>query len=355
MKRSQARRSRFGRLSALASAALLPISLAACGGGDDSGDGGGSDAPLAGETIDFAVPYEAGGGFDLYARLLAPHVAEELDAEMIIRNEPGAGGLSAANTSWNADPDGTRIMIADTPGMLLTVLSGDEGARFEPSEFSWIARVVGSPEVVLVSEAGPIDTAEDLVELGEAGPLVFSSVGVYDSDSIGAQLVGEVLGVDVETVTGFDGTGDAFAAVLRGDTHAMNMSAEAAKEFVDSGEGRVVAVLDTEGNDLHPDVPALSEVADAEFEELIDIHGSLIGVGRTILGPPDMPEDVLQAYRDAFAAVLGDEAVVKEAMDQGYPIDPLEGEEVADLISKVAADPDETYMELIRRAGEAAR
>jgi tripartite-type tricarboxylate transporter receptor subunit TctC len=339
----------------------VALALSACGGaGTDDGGGsnggsGGGEQPLAGETIDFAVPYAAGGGFDLYARLLAPPVGEELDADFIVRNEPGAGGLVAANATFTADADGSRIMIADTPGMLLTELSGDEGARFDSNEFSWIARVVGSPEVVLVSEAGPIDSAEDLVAVGEDKGLVFSSVGVFDSDSIGAQLVGEVLGVDVETVTGFDGTGDAFAAVLRGDTDAMNMSAEAAKEYVDSGEGRVVAILDTTGNELHPDVPPLSEVADAQYEELISIHGSLIGVGRTILGPPDMPEDVLQAYRDAFWTVLNDEEVVAKAAEQGYPIDPLTGEEVADLVAKVVETPNETYMSLIERAGEAAR
>jgi tripartite-type tricarboxylate transporter receptor subunit TctC len=342
------------RVATLASVLLL---TAACGGGNNSGSNSSEteEQPLAGETIDFAVPYAAGGGFDLYARLLAEPLAEELGADIIVRNEPGAGGLVAANSTWNAEPDGSRIMIADTPGMLLTVLSGDEGARFEPNEFSWIARVVGSPEVVLVSESGPIDSAEDLVTVGEDGGLVFSSVGVFDSDSIGAQLVGEVMGVDVESVTGFDGTGDAFAAVLRGDTDAMNMSAEAAKEYVDSGEGRVVAILDTEENELHPGVPALSDVVDAQFEDLIAIHGDLIGVGRTILGPPGMSDAVLQAYRDAFATILNDEAVVEEAEQQGYPIDPLSGEEVADMVARVAGTPDDAYMELITRAGESAR
>lgn len=352
MKRPKTRRG-VGRLAALASVALLPISLAACGGDSESGSEASAEGPLAGETIDFVVPYEPGGGFDLYVRLIAPYLAEELGAEIIVRNEPGAGGIAATNTTWSAEPDGLRIQLADTPGAILNELAGQEGARFEIAGFSWLARVAGEPEVTVTSTDGP-ESLEDLLESGP-DPLVFSSVGVYDSDSIGAQLIGEVFGREVNVVTGFDGAPEAFSAVVRGDTNAMNVSAGSTAEYVSSGEGRALAILATEGYEELPDVPALSEVPGAEGgEDLIAIHSAVVESGRSIMAPPGLPEDILEAYREALEKVLNDPELLEEAAGQERVIQFLSGEEVQELVERAASDPDPAYMELIERAGENA-
>lgn len=336
------------RLLVLATAALLIAGCSSSTGGD-----GASDAPLSGKTIDFVVPYEPGGGFDLYVRLIAPHLAKELDARIVVRNEPAAGGIAAMNKTWNAEPDGTRILLADIPGGILNELSGQGGARYKIADFSWMARVAGEPETVVSSAKDGAKSMESLVDTDKE--LVFSSVGVYDSDSIGAQLVGEVFDLKVKTVTGFDGAPEAFTAVLRGDTDAFNVSAGSARDYEKNGEGKALAVLDTKTSEVLPDVMPLSEVPGAEDnKDLIEIHGALVSSGRSIIGPPKLPKEILDAYRKALDKVLNDPSFLKEAKAQERVVQYLSGEEVADLVSAAASDPDPRYIELIKRAGENA-
>jgi tripartite-type tricarboxylate transporter receptor subunit TctC len=78
----------------------LAGALTACGSGSSGGSGDSGEAAEAvfeGEDIDLVVPYEPGGGYDAYARALSPYLEECLGARLVIRNEPGAGGLVATN------------------------------------------------------------------------------------------------------------------------------------------------------------------------------------------------------------------------------------------------------------------
>ncbi len=63
------------------------------------------EAFYQGETIDLVVPYDPGGGYDVYARAIAPYLGECLGAEIVVKNEPGAGGLLASNATAVADAD----------------------------------------------------------------------------------------------------------------------------------------------------------------------------------------------------------------------------------------------------------
>lgn len=353
------------RVTALKVVALTcsALVLSACGGGEGTSQSGSGPAeteqaqaqPLSGKKIDFVVPYGPGGGFDLYVRLIAPRLAEELGADIIVRNEPGAGGITALNTTWNAKPDGTRIQLADTPGAILNELAEQEGARYKIAGFSWLARVAGEPEVVVTRAKDGPSSMEELVKNGSDG-LKFASVGVYDSDSIGAQLVGEVFGLKTNVVTGFDGAPEAFTAVLRGDVDAFNVSAGSTQKYVSSGEGRALAVLDVEGAETLADVPPLTEVegAGSDAEELVKIHGAIVSTGRSVVGPPDMPQEVVDAYRDALEKVLNDPEFLKEAAEQNRVIQYLSGSDVQERVESAAGAPDPRYLELIERAGKNA-
>src|SRR5215213_758569 len=96
-----------------AAAVALVLGLAGCGAnpaGDNSDDASGGESFYAGRQIDFVVPYEPGGGYDLYARSLAPYLGECLgDATVVVQNEPGAGGLLAVNTTFTTPPDERRL------------------------------------------------------------------------------------------------------------------------------------------------------------------------------------------------------------------------------------------------------
>src|SRR5690606_40452254 len=94
---------RHGYIGAAAVAALLvafqPASAQA------------ADPYYKGKTIRFVVGFGAGGGYDTYSRMLAPHIAKETGATVIVENQPGAGGMVALNKLAVAPPDGLQVKI----------------------------------------------------------------------------------------------------------------------------------------------------------------------------------------------------------------------------------------------------
>src|SRR5680860_1431098 len=96
----------------------------------------GDCSELESETITFAVPYDAGGGYDTYARLMAPYLEEEIGATVVVENQPGAGGLLAINSLLTAPADGTTIAIMNAVGSGGAVIADAEGVQFELDELS---------------------------------------------------------------------------------------------------------------------------------------------------------------------------------------------------------------------------
>src|SRR5262245_49623887 len=133
----------------LAAVFAILLAVSGCGHKTTAADG---PASLAGETIELIVPFAPGGGYDAYARQLAPKLGEELQATVIVVNKPGAGGVLATNEIWKADPDGTTIALFNTPGHLGSALAQSPGVRYDAEAFSYIGRLSSEPDVVLTAK-----------------------------------------------------------------------------------------------------------------------------------------------------------------------------------------------------------
>lgn len=308
-----------------------------------------ADAVFEGETIEFVVPYEPGGGYDQYARIIAPYLAECLGAEVVPINEPGAGSLLATNQTSVAEPDGTRIQIFNMIGAISAQIAEAEGAQFDLSEFSWLARVSGEPNVLSVGANSEFETFEDLVAADR--PVRFVATGPGSSEYVGAAVLSEVYGIEPDVITGFAGSPEAQLALIQGDADAHVLSLDSTLPVVESGDLRPLLVVGAEESDLLPDVPAVTDVPPEEGgqEAITEALVSLVETARAIGAPPGVPADRLTALRDGLACALEDEELVAEAEGQDRPIDPMSGEEIADLIDTVLAAPPE-FQTLVRES-----
>src|ERR1700733_13707986 len=81
-------------------------------------------AYFGGKTVRLIVGYGPGGGYDAYARMIAPYLTHDLGASVVVENQPGAGGLTALNNLYVASPDGLQIMIVNGSGAGLAQLVG---------------------------------------------------------------------------------------------------------------------------------------------------------------------------------------------------------------------------------------
>jgi tripartite-type tricarboxylate transporter receptor subunit TctC len=362
----------------VATTAVLALAMTACGSDtasdetdaspsaeDDAGETDAADAaeeesdtdeggenPLAGQQLNFAVPFDAGGGYDQYARVMVPYLEEELDATVVVVNEPGAGGLVSTNQTWAGPTDGTRFQILNTTSALLAELSGEESVQFDAAEFEWIARVVGEPEVLLTAKDGPLETMEDLLEHAEeTGSITFTSTGVMNEHSMSALVIEEWFGVPVEIVAGFDGTNDAFAAVMRGDADAMFASVGTGVEHSNADEAHMVVATSAERPSIADDVPAITEFdGDPDAQVLIDVTDALHFASRAIIAPPGTDAAAVAALRDAFENVFTNQEFLDEMEAGGRVIEFMSGEEVESGINDAMGSPPEQYTALIEEA-----
>ena len=111
-----------------------------------------------GKTIKFLVGYGAGGGYDAYARMLAPHLSKALDATVIVQNQPGAGGLVALNSLYSAAGDGLQMMIVNGTAAGLSQLIADPNVCYDLTKAGALGIVASSPWIWVAALKSPLNT-----------------------------------------------------------------------------------------------------------------------------------------------------------------------------------------------------
>jgi tripartite-type tricarboxylate transporter receptor subunit TctC len=321
-------------------AVMAALGLLATGCSEAAGDSSAAaESCFQGERIDFGVPYDAGGGYDQYARLLAPYLEEELDATVVVRNEPGAGGLLSLNNNAAESPDKPRLQILEGFSSVGAQIGGGEGVQYDLTEWPWVGRLIAEPEVVFTGADSGIETWEDV--LAASDPLKFGSAGPGGSDFIQGTILQQAFGVPIELTPGFQGTTDIVAALLRGDVELTESSMGTALPLIEDGSVRPLLVVASAPAEELPDVPLPSD-----FDDELDDAGraalsgitSMIEVGRAVATTPGIDEGCLSELQDAFTAVMENDEFVAEAEEAGRPVDPLTGTELTEVVQSVFED-----------------
>lgn len=311
-----------------ATTSVLLASVAAMAGAD-------THAPLKGETINFVVGYGPGGGFDTYARVLGPALAEELEATVVVQNMPGGGSRTATNTLFREDPDGTTIYILNGVPSALGQITEAPGVTYDLSEFTWIGRVNAEPWVLMVNNDSPFYSTQDLIDADRQ--IVFSAMSRADGPSDGAAILCETLQLDCAIRLGFSGSSEARLAVYRGDADGIILTDTSINDSVQGDQARAITVLGNSSSQFFPDLDPVSEELnlDGEAEFWNDYRGNVAEIGRSIIAPPGMSEELTAYLRDALETVLTDEAFLQELADRGLDIKYLSGAELETIVDSV--------------------
>jgi tripartite-type tricarboxylate transporter receptor subunit TctC len=315
-------------------AAVLVATLTAC---SESGGGAadGQSSYYAGENVDLVVPYDPGGGYDIYARGLAPYFAECLDANVVVRNEPGAGGLLATNKTAAAGPDERRVQIVNSVGTASAQIAGADGVAFDMAELSVVGRLMSAPDMVSVAADSDIQDFQDVVDSTE--PVRFVATGPGSNEYITAVALSSIYGFPLEMVTGFGGTGDARLAVLSGDADAHVTTWDSGLAAVQSGEIKPIVVASDEQVELLPETPVATEFTPEakESQELLQSLVELQELGRGLFAPPGLPEERLTELREAFECATSNEELISDMETQQRVIDVVTGDEHATQVRNV--------------------
>lgn len=340
----------FVKAAVFGSAAVL--GLTACGEQEQNGGSLEACSVLEGETVTIVVPYNPGGGYDAFARLIAPELEEVIGAQIVVENRPGAGGLAAVNEIVAAPDDGTRIAIMDGPGVAAASLGGAQGADFDLADLSYVGTVSDYPIVLATS---PDSEIEDLDDVRNADGLSFASAGRGASDYISAALLAHMYDLDdAEIVTGFGGQPEAELAVVQGNVDVIAGVLDSRLDSIQSGELEPIATIAEERPEQLPDIQLVSEdeSLDEDQVDLLDAHQQIHDIGRPLVGPATMEEEPLECLRQSLSEVAKDEEFTEEAADQGRWISHIDGTTMEQELTLSRDDLPEEYVRILEDSFE---
>jgi len=283
------------------------------------------------------VPYPAGGGVDVLTRTLGDVVSRQWGQSVVVENRPGAGGVIASQAAVTSAPDGyTLIMVASghaTNPLLYAKIPYDTFKDFTP-----ISLLASSPNILLVRADSPFKTVADLIAAAKAKPgsLSFAHAGTGTSTHLAGELLKSLAKIDLNAIP-YKGGAPAINDLLGGQIPMSFNNGPESVGQLQAGTLRALAVTTADRAPFLPDVPSMSEA----------VPGYDTGVWWGLLGPANLPADVLAKLSHDFVAALNTDAVKERLSKLGaLPI----GSSPQQFDARIHADYDK-WGPIIKAAG----
>ncbi len=226
------------------------------------------DQIAGGRPITIVVSYPAGGGADLMARLIAPHLAQALGQSVVVDNKPGASGQLAAGQVARATPDGSQLLLdassfAVNPS-LFAKLPYDTNTAFAP-----LAILATFPNVLVCTPSYEAKSVRDVVRLARAKPaqLAYASSGNGSAQHLAGALFEDKAGVSLVHVP-YKGGGPALNDVMAGQVPLFFANVASSLGHIQGAKLRPLAVTSQRRARSLPDIPTLEESGVAGYEVL---------------------------------------------------------------------------------------
>jgi tripartite-type tricarboxylate transporter receptor subunit TctC len=267
-----------------------------------------------GKTVRIIVGFGVGGGYDVYARMLAPYLREALQSTVIVENQPGAGGMSALNRLYQAPPDGLQMMLVSGIAATMSQLVEQQGVAYDLSKVGHLGIVSASPWIWVGQPNNPAMTSPaDAMKPGVT--LNWGASGQIDGTADGGAITCTVLKLNCKIILGYKGTADIALAIERREMDAMYVSDTSANLYVRSGQNRAIATMARNKSQFFPDTPTIFELVKltAEQEWWFDFRSTLDALGRVLVTTPGVPPDRLAFLQAAIGKLVKDPKLLAEA------------------------------------------
>jgi tripartite-type tricarboxylate transporter receptor subunit TctC len=298
------------------------------------------------KNVEMIVANTAGGGYDQYARVVARHMGRHLPGKpiLVVRNMPGAGGVRAANHLANIAPrDGSVIALFTREVALAPLLAPSPSAyQFKAEDFNWI----GSPQqdlgLMIVNSKSRAQTLDEM----KRTQTIMSGTGPGSGPTTFPLVLNDVLGTKLKVVAGYPGSQEALLAVENGevDGHVSGGSSAAFRARVDPmverGSLKVLLQLGMTKDPAYLAPLALDVVTDPRDRQLLELVFTPQYLGRPIAAPPGVPAAIVDALRRAFQETMRDPEFVAEAGAQKLDLNPVTGQQIAEVLQRVYALPE---------------
>ncbi len=297
-----------------------------------------------GKTVSVVVGFGAGGGYDLYARLLGRFMGEHIPGKpnVIVQNMDGAGSVRAANFVYAAAPKDGTVIAAVNQNMPMYQLLGGKAAQFVAARMVWLGSMGGSNGLLYTWHTSPVKTIDEAkrteVKLGGTGT---------NSDShIFPTLINNLIGTKFKVINGYSGgSKEVHLALERGEVEGRGGNAWASlmssnRDWIDQKKLNFLVQIGFRPEAEIPDVPMLQDLVKNERDrQIVDLVSLPTVLGYAHWVAPEVPADRVAALRSAYAATMRDPAFLAEAQKLGMMLRPATGAEVEEQVGKVASTP----------------
>jgi tripartite-type tricarboxylate transporter receptor subunit TctC len=296
-----------------------------------------------GKNVDLYIGYSVGGGYDVYARILARHLGKHIPGNPIVtpKNMEGAGSLRLANWLYNVAPkDGTAFGTIGR-GTGFDPLLGVKAAQFDATKFAWIGSANDEVSVCVAWHKTGIKTIEEVTQkeltVGGTGPSA-------DTDQF-PRIMNGVVGTKFKLVTGYPGGNDINLAMERGEVDSRcgwswSSVKTTRQNWIKDGLINILVQLSLEKHPDLPKVPLVTDLAKTEDQkQILKLIFARQALGRPFVAPPGVPQDRVDALRKAFMDTMNDKEFLAEAEKAQLEITPIDGAGVQKLVGEVYQTP----------------
>ena len=301
------------------------------------------DTFFKGKTVRIIVPFAAGGGYDIYSRIMGRHMGKHIPGNpvFVVDNMTGAGGLIGINHVYKvAKPDGLTI---GTPigTMFVDQLIGKPGIEFDGRKFEYIGAPAQDTQLLIVHKRTGIKSAEQW--LAHGAPVKFGSTGPGSANESIPKIAKEALNLPMQVVSGYKGSSVIRLAFNGGEVDGVANAWESmvATWPQELQNGDAVILLQAAGK-RHPELPNVPLVIDYAKTDIAKklVQGVINNFGATArpyVVTPGTPKERIAILRKAFIDTMRDPEFAAELKKAKLDLNPLDGATLENNIKELFA------------------
>lgn len=290
------------------------------------------------KNITFVVPFSAGSGTDIVARVVAAQLAEGLGQPIVIENRPGAGGMIGAASVAKALPDGYTFLVHSSGHVVHPAVYPDI-AYDTLADFTGITRLATLPNVMVAAPDKAYQNVADLVKHAQANPgaLSYASAGTGSATHLNAEKFRIAAAIDALHIP-FRGTPPALTETIAGRVDWFFSPLVSALPMIQGGQLQALAIGTTTRSPVLPNVPSISDVG---------LPGAAYTFWVGMFAPAGTPLPIIERMHKATLEVLESPAVRERF--QGLGAEPAGMDRPA--FSRMLEQELQEAAELVRAAG----
>ncbi|MDB5650745.1 MAG: tripartite tricarboxylate transporter family receptor [Hyphomicrobiales bacterium] len=304
-----------------------------------------------GKNLDLYIGYSVGGGYDIYARLLARYLGRHMPGNptVVPRNMEGAGSLRLTNWLYTAAARDGSVIATISRGVPFDPIMERPGSQFEATKFSWVGSANDEVSICVTWHTTGVTDMDGL----RKKEIAVGAAGAGSDDDPFPRVINSVLGTKMKVISGYPGGNDVVLAMERGEVGGRcGWSWSSVKSaHPDWVRDKKINILSQLGLSKHPDLPSVPSIMEFaktdEDAQILRLIFARQGLGRPFVGPPGIPAERLAALRKAFTETMADPAFLADADKAKLEINPLSGAQVEALVRQVYA---ETKPEVAKKA-----